>query len=110
MSVAGSRLFRHATGVREALVVVTVDYTNIHEVVGGLTLTAASWSVFLNGAASTHFTLSGQAVDGTGKMAQVKVTDVAAVSGAIYHLVCSPTLSDGSSPAVETVELPVEDA
>lgn len=108
MAVAVGSYTLHKTSLDdEANVLVTLDWSQRHEIVAGATVASAAWRVLLANAPSSDLTLSAAAV--ASPKTQVRVTDVSAQVNSTYHLVCDATLSDGTL-LVESVLLPVQQA
>jgi hypothetical protein len=92
-----------------------IDFSYTPQVKAGDTVTAVNWRMFLVSpdpeiglVVSTDFSLSGFSIDPTGKIAQVVVTDVTAVPGQTYALVCIATLSNGPPVLVIGIQINVE--
>jgi hypothetical protein len=94
----------------ESFALITFDFSKRHEIIAGATVTSAVVRVMQNNAASSDLTLTSQAIDGTGKLVNVRVTDTGAGAvGNEYQLVCKATFSD-TTVDVEEIGLTIRQA
>lgn len=93
----GTYVMYHTTLDKESNVLLSFDFSKRPEIVGGATISSAVMRIQQNDVASSALTLGAPVIDPTGKIAQVRVTDVSGVPGAVYSLICDPTFSDGTT-------------